>query len=281
MSYQLGDVVPLSVTITDADGNPADAGSVTLTVTLPDGTTDVTSDITSTTTGVYDHDYTTTQAGRHAVRWVATGDNASAYTDAFTVEASDDRTFISLAETKTHLRKTDSKDDAELTGYITAACAKIVELIGQVSPITDTEEWTLHRPVRRLIPRTQPVLSVTSVEYAGTPTVTIPQADADTGTPGWVLDPGGVIRHTTYFGRGTVRVTLRAGRSPVPGNIRLAALELTGHLWRSTKLNGSGGRPPIQASDDLVIAGQAYALPNRVKELLGLGRLPTGDVLVG
>lgn len=283
MSFQLGDVVPLSVTITDADGNLSNAGSVTLTVTLPDGTTDVTAGISSTTTGVYDHDYSTVQAGRHGVRWVATGANASAFTDAFEVEAADDLNFISLTDTKTHLRKTDTKDDAELVGFITAACAKIVELIGPVSPTAVTETVRIPRWGNNTITLgTSPVISITSVTVRGVSPVTVPAADPDTNTDGWVLNGGaGVLTHTSRFPYGTLQVDYRAGRTPVAGNIRLAGLELTSHLWRSIKLNGSGGRPPIQAADDIVIGGQAYALPNRVRELLGLGRNQTADVLVG
>ena len=37
-TYFLGSQVPLGVTITDANGNPADATTVVLTVTNPDGT---------------------------------------------------------------------------------------------------------------------------------------------------------------------------------------------------------------------------------------------------
>jgi hypothetical protein len=285
MSYQLGDVVPLSVTVRDADGSAANAGQVDLTVTLPDGTTDVTSGISPTSTGVYDHDYATTQAGRHGVRWVATGANASAYTDAFLVEPADDRDFISLAETKRHLRKdaTKTSDDAELAEFIAAACAKIVDLIGPVSPATVTDEVEVCRPRRTIILDAHPVIEVTSVQLAGTPATTIDPADADAGTAGWRLaDAGaGLIDHTGGWPTGTVRIAYRAGRTPVPGNVRLAALELVKHLWQTIKLNTTGSRPPVAGGDQILIAGTAYALPNRVRELLGLGKLPSSDVMVG
>lgn len=281
MSYQLGDVVPLSVTIRDPDGQPADAGVVTLTVTLPDGTTDVTANIAPTSTGVYDHDYVTTQAGRHGVYWDATGANASAFTDAFDVTPADTMAFVSLADVKAHMNKTDTADDDELAGFITAACQMIVERIGQVTPVAVIDEIDLHRPAGAIIPLTQPVLSVTSVTIAGNPPITIPEADPDNGVQGWRLDAGGVLRHTRYFSRGTIRITYRAGRTPIPGNVRLAALELASHLWRSSQLNSSGNRPALSGQDDLTMRGWTYALPFRVRELLGLGKNPTHDVLVG
>lgn len=281
MSFQLGEVVPLSVTITDATGQPANAGSVTLTVTLPDGTTDVTADIASTTTGVYDHDYATTQAGRHSVYWEATGANASAFTDAFDVTPVDSVAFVSLADVKAHMNKTDAGDDDELAGFIIAACQMINDRIGQVAPIGVSDEFTLHRPAGRIIPLTRPVLSVTSVQIAGNPVTTIPPEDPDNNVEGWRLEVGGVLRHTRYFPRGTVTVAYRAGMTPVPGNVRLAALELASHLWRSSQLNAQGGRPGLSGQDDLTMRGWSYALPFRVRELLGLDKNMTTDVLVG
>lgn len=282
MTFQLGDVVPLSVTVTDADGNLADATAVTLTVTLPDATTVVTGPIASTTPGVYNHDYVTVQAGAHAVRWVATGTNASAYDDAFTVEATDNGAFISLHEQKVHQKKDliKTSDDAELVGFIAASCEKIVELIGPVAPTTCVDT-TPRRWCRGPIVLDQhPVISITSVAVVGGDAIVA--ADLDNDVQGWELDPGpGLLSHSSWWPAGRIRVTYRAGRTPVPAKARLAALELTAHLWRTIKLNGTGGRPPVAGGDDIVIAGAAYALPNRVRELLGLGKNPTADVMVG
>ncbi|MBX6358141.1 MAG: hypothetical protein IRZ05_20120, partial [Micromonosporaceae bacterium] len=75
MAWDLGDVVPLSVTVTSASGQPEDATAVHLTITLPDGSTVTQGPIASTSPGVYDYDYATMQAGVHRVRWVATGNN--------------------------------------------------------------------------------------------------------------------------------------------------------------------------------------------------------------
>jgi hypothetical protein len=284
MSFQLGDVVPLSVTVRDADGNPADAGSVALTVTLPDGTTDVTANISSTSTGVYDHDYATVQAGRHGVRWVATGTNASAFTDVFDVEPADDGDFISLADIKKHLRKTSDADDADLAGFISAACQMIVERIGPVSPTPRTD--TVH--VRGWCDNTivldaSPVITVTSVTVRGPSPVTVPQADPDAGVDGWELHAGaGVLTHTRRWPTGTLQILYRVGRIPPYGNVRLAGLELTGHLWKQSQLNtGSITRPPSFGDDQVIMPGAAYALPIRVRELLGLGKNPTTEVLVG
>jgi hypothetical protein len=281
MSYQLGEVVPLSVTITGEDGNPANADAVSLTVTLPDGATDITSDIAPTSTGVYDHNYSTTQAGVHQVRWVATGLNSSAFEDAFSVTPTAGLNFISLAEAKKHLNKDLAKttDDAELLEFVTAACSKIVDLIGPVAPVTVVETVPCRAPLQVIVLEQHPVISVTSVTADGT---TVPEADFGTGVSGWVLDPGpGLLGHSQRWPWGQVQVTYRAGRTALPGNIRLAALELTGHLWKQSQLNNGGGRPQITGDDPVMMPGLAYALPLRVRELLGLGKNPTSEILVG
>lgn len=264
--YDLGDPVPLSITIRDSDGVPADAGSVTLTITLPDGTNTVIGPIASTSPGVYDHDYATVQAGRHVVRWVATGANASAYTDAFDVQPADGGAFISLADTKHHLKKTTDEDDEDLRWFIGAACGAIKDRMGHVAPQTVVADLSARRGVIVLPER--PVISIVSVvKLPGGEAV--PEADALAGTPGYKLkNSEGVLLVPAWWG--DVRVTWRAGRSPIPQNFRLAGLELVAHLWRGSQHNQAGGRPALGDSDSTFASVRPFAMPYRVMELLGL-----------
>lgn len=275
--YDLGDVATLSVNVTDSAGSAANAGAMAITITLPDGTTVTQSGISPTDTGQYDYDYPTTQAGRHSVRWVATGVNASTFEDAFDVAPADSGAFVSLADVKAHINKTGTDDDEELRGFVTAGCRMIEERVGHVTPVTVSEDRT---GCDVLVLADRPVLSVTSVATLPSLTV-VPQADPVNSVAGWTLDgPAGILKHSsTSFG--SVRVTYRAGRTPVPGNIRLAALELISHLWRSSQLNNSGGRPPFADTETPIMPGSAYALPIRVRELLGLSTLPTDQIFVG
>ncbi len=64
MIYDLGDVVPLGITITDANGLVANASSVTCTIYLPDNTT-VTGTVVNADTGLYNCDFVPSQSGRH------------------------------------------------------------------------------------------------------------------------------------------------------------------------------------------------------------------------
>ncbi|HUR74451.1 MAG TPA: hypothetical protein VMZ00_09245 [Sporichthya sp.] len=273
MSWDLGDVVPLSITVTDAAGLPANAGQVDLTITLPDGATNQVGPIAATSTGLYDHDFATTQAGLHIVRWVATGVNASAYADMFDVQPAADGSFVSLADVKNHLKTTATVDDEKLRGFRDAACQMIKDRMGHVAPVTLTLDGC-----GRTIVLERPVVSVTSVvQLPGGDAV--PQADPLGGVAGWTLDGGaGLLKLSRSFGQ--VRVVYRPGRSPLPGNFRLAGLELTAHLWRTSQHNTSGGRPSL-GIDETVVPGVSYALPYNVRQLLGLDKRPQEEVLVG
>lgn len=277
MSWDLADKVPLSIEIKDPSGALADAGNVALTITLPDGTSETHDPIASTTAGVYDYDYPTVQAGVHHVRWVATGANASAFTDAFVVEPADGAPWISLADARQHLNKTPA-DDEQLRWFVGAACQLIEDRMGAVGPRTVTADVRAHRGVIVLPQR--PVISVTNVVRLPGGAV-VSQADALAGTPGWTLESvEGVLRVPVWCG--DVRVTTRIGRSPLPSNFRLAGLDLIKHLWQGSQHNGAGGRPMLVDSDAIAASVRPFAMPYRVMELLGLKKDQERDeVFVG
>jgi hypothetical protein len=271
MSYDLGDPAPLSVTITDESGALADAGSVQLTITLPDGTTVVQDPVPPVETGVYEYVYETVQAGIHRVRWLATGANACAMTDIIDVEPAEGAPFISLVDAKEHLRKNQilTEDDERLRGFVGGACQVIEDRMGHVVPVTVVADRSARCGV--LVLPERPVIAVMSVVKLPGGDV-VPMADALAGTSGWTLEnEEGVMSVPTSSGR--VRVTYRAGRSPLPQNFRLAALDLVKHLWTGSQHNQAGGRPALGDSDAISAGfGRPYALPYRVSELLGLKR---------
>lgn len=274
MSWDLGDMVPLSITVTDAAGQPADAGEVTLTITLPDGTATTVGPIASTSPGVYDYDYIPSQAGLHVVRWVATGVNASAHTDVIDVQPAADGTFVSLADARDHLKRNGaSPEDEKLRRVIGASCRLIADRMGHVTPVTVTTDGC-----GRTVVLERPVISVLSVvKLPGGEAIA--EADPVADVDGWTLDAAaGLLTLSKAYG--PARVTYRAGRSPLPGNFRLAALELIGHLWRTSQLNGAGGRPTLPV-DEMVVPGVTFALPYNVRQLLGLDKRPQEEIAVG
>jgi hypothetical protein len=193
--------------------------------------------------------------------------------------------FFTVAELKTHMNKTSDGDDAELAGFVAAACSMIVDRIGQVSPVAGFAEVVVarqRRPFRGVaVLPDWPVAQVSAVETLPGGAV-LPAADALAGVDGWTLQPGGVLVITGALPCRRVRVTYLAGRDPLPGNIRLAGLELAAHLWKASQLNNSSTRLPAGlGGDQSTMPGVAYALPIRVRELLGLGANPTDQILVG
>lgn len=261
-SYDVGDVVPLSVTVRDAAGAAADATAVVLTLTLPDGTT-VTPTVAHPATGSYTATYPAASAGLHGVSWVATGTNASAYRDSFTV--SDTATpLLALDDIKARLNTTQDTNDEELRRFQAAASARIAMETGRV-----------------LAPR----LTVQTVDMTGrnSAVLTVPQpcllsisAVTDGGvalaSDEWTLDRSGQLltrRNATWTGE--VQISGLAG---VAGDdlvvAQQATLELLAHLWETQRT--PAGRNALAGP----VPGMGYALPNRVTEMLAPLVVPGG-----
>lgn len=187
--------------------------------------------------------------------------------------------WIQLAETKSHLNETTTANDTEIQGFIDAACAAIELLIGHVDPVTYTAA-VFDADARGVV--ILPELPVTAVStvlqvLGGGATATIPKADPVAGVDGWTWD--GSAKVIVPGWRWTVAVTYSAGyatASDVPANVRLAALDLTQHLWQRSQLDTSGGRPGIDF-DPETIPGISSAMPYAVRELLGLYGKATRD----
>ena len=77
-----GETYQYRQTVTDAAGTPTNAGTVTATITLPDGST-VVPTIVNSGAGLYDFDYLTVQAGRHTLLVSATGGTLGSATEKF------------------------------------------------------------------------------------------------------------------------------------------------------------------------------------------------------
>lgn len=260
MAIDLGDVVALEL-----PALAGDAADVTLTVTLPDGTTVSPAVVNPPSdTGRYSVDYPTVQAGRHLVRWVTT-DPTSAYTDAFDVRPAVQPLVVSLADVKRHLGKSaaDTGDDEELRSFIEAATAVIEEHRGEtVARRVLVEDVNVRSRSMAVQLGTSPVQSLTSVT-------------AVDGTTTWDVNglhvsPHGVV--SVLSGAplyGLVRFTLVAGYTVIPPNYTLAAKIIVGHLWETQQQPGLGPNPFSGDNEFLSPTGRGFAIPNRAVELLG------------
>jgi hypothetical protein len=275
--YDLGDVAALGVTITDAAGAPANATTVVATITLPDGSTSTPS-VTNTGTGLYDVSYTPSTFGRHTIRWVATGTNASAYADDFTVRNFADLGIIALDEVKAHLNipSTNTDLDEELRRFIDAATDLCENYVGCVlgRQTFTNEYYDGNTDIIRL--RNPRALSITSVYENGT----LISSD------NYSLDPTGqrISRITTgsisgpnYFGiwapgANSIKVSYVSGFINPPPAAKQGVLEVVRHLWQ-TQRGAANVLTRNQTGDDFY-SGSTYSLPRRAMELLDPLSLP-------
>jgi hypothetical protein len=267
MAYDLGDIVGLAVTVKDANGTAANATAVTCTITLPDGTT-ATPSVTNGSTGSYTVDYTPTLVGRHLVRWVATGSNASSYTDAFDVNDPADLSLVSLADVKTYLNITSSSGDEEIRQFILEATDIAERLTSrQLRRKSYTEAYSVSGAYFSL--RQQPVVSITSVVEDG---VTL------TSGSDYVLDTalGLLYRGSTlsplywHAGSDNIVVTYVSGEINPSPTAQLLVKELTRHLWRTQR-----GASPMAMGGDEQYGGANNIVTYRVRELAELLTIPT------
>ena len=151
----------------------------------------------------------------------------------------------SLSDLKQHLNITGSGSDGELTQMLDAAQDVVTKMVG--GDATVTEVGIPHAGTVILRKRAGAIVSVTRaigvevVDYS---------ADLEAG-----------LLHGIYW-----PVTVRySPEGPSPAVVRLATLIIAGHLWETQR----GASPSVlQGEDALVQPGQAYAIPNRARELL-------------
>lgn len=265
--YDVGDIVPLGLSVTDADGNPANGGSVTLTVTLPDLTT-ANPPVTPGDTGQYTADFQTTLEGAHRVNWTVTGANATAYEDLFNVREIGDQ-IISLREAKKQLRlPMDSSDhDDDLRLFIAAAGIAVEDHSGR-KLVRRTITGEQHRRVcGTLILDRSPVVAVTSVSTVDGPTTwDVDNLNVDTTT--------GIVTTTAGMGLyGNLTVTYITGMRVIPANYLLAARIITEHLWQTMRPFSTLSVPSVGTLEDSLDARSGglvgFAIPNRALELIG------------
>ncbi|MEU9789108.1 hypothetical protein AB0E27_00540 [Streptomyces sparsogenes] len=181
--------------------------------------------------------------------------------------------LLTLDEAKAQLDITSTAHDVELQVYVDALDAVIEGYVGVVTPREVAELVDGGGPTLSL--RHPPVIALASVSAALT------------GGTGYAADtlhldgPAGIIRRLDggCFTGGPWTVVYTAGRDSVPPTIKLAALILLQHLWR-TQYGASRGLGSIGGGDDFSVTepipGLGYAVPNRVLQLLEPFKRPPG-----
>lgn len=270
MSFDLGDPVPLAVQTRDSSGNLANAGTVTLTIGLPDGTT-TTPAVTNPSPGVYQVFYPTVQAGHHTVRWLGTGINSSAYADSFDVLSTSPAYIVSLARAKRKLRipLADTEHDEDIRDYIESATSVIERHRREIVVRRMFTDYHRTWGARELILYNTPALSLISVQTVdGLFTWDLATLHLN-GVAGIVTEVSGIFGVTFS---GYIKVVYEAGSRVIPADFQRAGLIIIEHLWQTERPGSQAGPYPGAYEDSMEgirRTGTGFAIPNRALELLG------------
>lgn len=271
MAVDLGDQYRCSWTNISPSGGNVNAGTVTLTITLPDGTTTVISPVTPTSTGVYIYDYLTVQDGRHQARWVGTGVNPGAHSEVFDVRPAAPPYIVSLADAKKQLNMTSTGDDEELREFIEAATGAVERHLDMaVVRRTVVERRNFGNPpvsgsvgvLQRFTLTKKPVISLTSVVSAdGLTTWNVADMRA---TDAGVVE---VLAGSVVWG--PIVVTYVAGLQTIPANYTKATGIIIQHLWDTQRGSSGSAHPAGLDTPGAGFTSFGFAIPNRAIELLG------------
>lgn len=258
----LGDTVPLSVTVTDSTGAAVNPATIVLTITQPDNTVLVPTP-TNTATGVYLYNYVPTQAGRHAYRFTSTGP-ATAYSDVVNVDPADAGFLVSLADARSMLKLATANviGDEQLRLYLGSVTAIVEDVVGPQTVKTRT--YTTNGGSSTILLHHPPVSVVSITE----------QGSALTAGSDFVVDyNAGVVYRGTFNGgyiftpgNDNVVIVYTTGTNVIAMNVRLAVGIILNHLWQADQ---QGYRPQYGSPEtDLTTSPTGFALPNRAAELL-------------
>lgn len=178
--------------------------------------------------------------------------------------------LLTLEEAKAQTNTRSPASDAEIGMYIAAITSVIEGYVGVVEQREVTE--TVNGQGAAVVLLSTPVVTVASltpIQPGGT-AVDVARLHVD--------GPSGVVAYTdrSQFSGGPWTAVYTAGRPEAPPTIRLAALLLFQHLWRTRNGPARGGTNPDDYNVTEPIPGFGYAVPNRVLELLEPFKLPPG-----
>lgn len=277
MAYDVGQRVRVDLSIVDDNGDPADT-TLTVDVTRGDFTAYPAPAVTHDGLGAYHFFVDADVPGPWVWEAVGTTPVKTARIGQFFVRSSGAR-LLSLAEGKRYLNKdlVITTDDEEVGDLIDTATTLIEEIVGAVMPRVVTE---VHSGGVRTIFLGQRARAITSVVEAQQVGVVVPLTEEVPGVSApndgyvFVADISAIRRSTggsPMLFIGQVTIVYVAGRMLVPPNFRTAAGELLSHVWRQSQFTRGVTRPRTNdVTDPNLVMG--YAIPNRVRELLGTSK---------
>lgn len=259
----LGALQPIAWDVRDEGGALVTASTVTLTITLPDGTTATPPVPVPAIAGQYRVAWPTTMAGRHTAVAVTTGP-VTVYDTEFDVDDETPPAIVSLGDAKQqlHMDPADTSDDDELRAFIYGTTAALEQYVHEVivrRAFTDSLQLCCARRFRLWH---APVISLTSVAlWDGSQTWDV---------TGMRVSESGVVRVLSGPPvHGYVDVVLLAGYQAVPYNYRRGALVMLAHLWETQRGAGTIQSGVIGPEEHYRQPGEFFTVPNKVKEWCG------------
>jgi len=262
----LGDPLPdLAIKVTDSAGLPADAGSVTLTVTLPDGTTS-TPTVAHDGVGAYSAVQMATVPGRYLISWVAAAPNACTFKDVRDVASADPAFLFSLEDARQMLQlpAADTAKDELIRTYIGAVTVVVEYVCGKQTRTSVTQTYD-GGAAGILLPSN--LFSVdTVVENDLTLT---PNQDYTVDLRSCILYRGSPLAVFAFIpGIQNVTVTFTKGNTVIAPNVQLGAEMILRHFWNGSQqgLRPQFGTPDTSTGQNTKILG--YLIPNAAMTLL-------------
>jgi len=277
--YPLNQPVRLSATTSVLNLNGTytltNAGTLSLTVTKPDATTQTYASPTNDGTGLYHQDIPAsdlTQLGHYQYVWTSTGTAAGVSFGDFDVHDPGEPALLPLQDGKDALNIPQSTTtyDTELQAYIATIETSLEGFTG--GPIvtrTVTERAELTSEYTVLQVRQRPLVSVTSI-------VSVASGQALDISSGLDIDTNaGTIRRSLgypFYGPyftwlPAMTITYKAGwGTAVPAVFNVFCRLVLQHLWEAQ--HGPSARPSMGGLDLVTPQGFAFAIPNRAAELL-------------
>lgn len=267
MALDVGDIAPITVETKNASGTLVTTDSVSVVITLPNGTALPSAALTETSTGHWEYDYVTTVAGRHEWTATATGAVDAVFGDAFEVTAAFDG-LVSLEEMRAHLRLSASTDDEQLRDFILVGTDCAQQYTGRTW-VRTAVVGELHNGGDRMVQlRHAPVASVSAVTENGV-ALTENTHYVLNGRLGWLYRGTKTAPTCWLWGRQIISASYVAAPDGgiVPPAVRHGVREMVRHLWEARR-GGSG--IPRQGPDTEWVPILGYSVPRRVAELWDL-----------
>jgi uncharacterized phiE125 gp8 family phage protein len=183
---------------------------------------------------------------------------------------------VSLADIKTLLRKTDTKDDDELVGYLDAAATRIAEACIPLGPATVVDTFDGEIGAGTLILSQSPVNAITSVTVYGangSPTAVVEAGGATGQMDGYRKNlSAGTLRRIGYRtwprGWGNIEVTYTVGPAATPPEAYQAVRITVQVWWESRRISGNLRAPGGTNSEPGDAPEPTFGIPVDAYDLL-------------